>query len=76
MRESERAARAQDAARTKFSHRAIATGRRSHPTDTAQLRVEQDDYRRRFGPPTERPGPVIVDLAGNYPDTVWRRNDR
>lgn len=73
MRDSERAARAQDTARTKFSHRALATGRRSRPNDTAQLRAEQDDYRRRFGATAQRPAPVIVDAAGNYPDTTWHR---
>ena len=75
MRDSERTARAQDAARTRFSHKALATGRRSTPSDRTQLRAEQAEYRHRFGPPTERPGATIVDLGGNYPDTVWHRPD-
>lgn len=75
MRDSERTARAQDAARTRFSHRALATGRRSDPSDRTQLRAEQDDYRRRFGTPPERPAAIIVDVGGNYPDTAWRRRD-
>jgi hypothetical protein len=73
MRQSERAARAQDAARTRFSHRALSTGRRSKPTNSAQLRNEQDDYRRRFGTRTERPAAIIVDVGGNYPDHTWTR---
>lgn len=73
MRDSERTARAQDAARTRFSHRALATGRRSDPSDRTQLRAEQDSYRRRFGPPAERPAAIIVDINGNYPDMTWHR---
>ena len=48
----------------------MTTRRSRSAADRQQLAQERADYRRRF-PTRTKPLPVIVDLGGNYPDTVW-----
>lgn len=71
MRQSDIAARAQDTARTKYSNKSLATGRRSRPADRTQLHTEQNEYRRRFSTPPTAHTIIIKDVDGNYPDHTW-----
>ena len=63
-----------DQARTRFSNRALATGRRGSTKNRDQLRSEQIMYRARFGS-SPKPMPVISDVNGTYPDHHWTRRD-
>jgi hypothetical protein len=68
-------ARRADEARTRYSTRSLATGRKGSSPNPAQLRAEQDDYRSRYRSthaPSVKQMPLIVDTDTGH-TVAWDR---